>query len=185
MRWFSLSLTLSSRLLRADIDPLLSLRLVHLRNNNAQDSVLHARRGIVTINRAREGEAAGESTHTSLRDPIGVLRFGFGGFPGARLSQFLVGGGSLIRTTVFSFSSSFDSSGSGCGLGAFLSEPLASAFHSQSLLIGKLNDNVLLVNTGEFAFKNIVIVGFLDVKFWCEDAGRPCQKVSGVRRRRR
>lgn len=151
-------------LLRSDFDPLLSLGLLQLRDNNAQDTVLHAGLDVSVIDWVGKGETASEFTHAALGNPVGVLRVMFGDFIWSGSGHFLAGG--LLDWLALAVNL-----GGWGWFGTFLPGAFGSSLDGQGLLVCKLDYNVLLVNAGKLAFKNVALLGLLDVEFGGEGAG--------------
>jgi len=147
-----------------DLDFLLCLGLLHLRDDDTQDSILHAGLDVFVVDRVGKGEAARKLTNAALRDPVGMLWIGPGDFLGASGGHFFARG--LLSRVVPAFGTDFG----GGGLGTFLSQAFGPAFDGDGLLVGKLNNNILLVYTRQLAFENVIVLCFLDVELWCERA---------------
>jgi len=147
------------------VDSLLGLCLLHLGNHDGQNAVLHACLDFVVVNRIGEGEAAGKFTHATFGDPVCVLWVVFGDVLGSGGGHF--GAGGSLTGFVFAIGVDFG----GGGFGAFLSDAFGPALDGDGLFVSELNDDVLLVNAGKFAFEDVVVFGFLHVKL-----GRKCAR---------
>jgi len=152
------STAISFHLLGADLNPPLALGLLHFGNDNGQNAVLHAGFDVVMVHRVGKGEASSKFTNTAFGNPVRVLRVVLGNLLGSSGRHFSAGRGSLWFVVDFG----------GRRWGAFLPGALGPALHSDCLFVGELNDDIFLVDAGEFALEKVVIFRFLHVELWCK-----------------
>jgi hypothetical protein len=155
-----------------------------LRDENAENAVLHGSLNVLGVDADGEGEASGEFTNAALADPVFLLRlhmlglvllpllgnlgvFGWSGCIGGVVSIF--DGGSMVGL-------GFVGDGSG-GLGSFdearrrctgSEGALGAAADNDGLRIGELNFNILLVDTWQFAVELVAILHLLDIELRSE-----------------
>jgi len=151
----------------ADLDPLGPGRLLQLRHDDAEDAVLQAGPDILLVDAVGEAEAPRELADAAFRHPVRVLRVmlahllgacgGDRGAGGLLLLLAFVGLAILLLARL-------------AGFLAFLPIVFRPPFDRQSLLVGKLDGHVLLIDAGEFAFEDVLVLGLLDVELGREAA---------------
>ena len=154
--------------------------LHHLRHNNAENAVLKRSRDRILINSSREAESAGEFTNAALRDPVRSLRLMGSGHRcrgGSRNLLAVLGllrlgrrlgglGGWLVMNFFY-------------GRLTRLAVPFGPALDHEGVVVGELNGDVLLLDTGEFALEQVLLLFLFDIEAWGE--GGAAAALCGVR----
>jgi len=147
-------------------------------NDNGEQAVLHSSSDAVLIDTRWEGEASRKFSDAALRDPelgFGLLGLsGFflvGEFGGSTLSSTLVLDGSFVGLVAIRIldgtlgRSILDETSWGCSGGV---AALGAAFDGQGVGIGKLDLDILLLDSWEFAVQFVSVLAFLDVELGSE-----------------
>lgn len=138
--------------------------LEHLGDGDAEDAILQTGLDAVVVDTGREGEAPGELAHATFGDPVRVLWLMFG-------DVLASGGGDLCagRPGLWLLLLLLRFLGRGW-LAAFFTVVLGAAPDGEGVFVGELDGHVLLVDTGEFTFQGVPVLGLLDVEFGGEGA---------------
>lgn len=153
------------------------LGLLVLRNDNAEQTVLHGGCDIVLVDASWERERARELSNTALRDP--ELRFRFlgasglgllGNFGGSAFCTFVLDGSlvGLVTIGTLDGTSSWSTFDEASGRGTGLIRALGATLDGDGVVIAELDLDVLLLDTGEFAVQLIVVLDLLDVELGVE-----------------
>jgi hypothetical protein len=157
-----------------DVD-LARLRSGSLGNEDAQDSVLQAGLDSILVDACRECKAAMELSDRAFRDPVlglgGLVLLGnlllvrLLGDLGVSLREVFLDGGLVTKLLLLR---SFAALNEALWALALLADILVTTGDGESVVIGPLDVDVLLLNTGKLSMEFIALLSLLNVELGCE-----------------
>ena len=144
-----------------------------LRNNNREDAVVQARFDLVLVDMAGEREAAVEFAHGALAHPVAVLVVvGLGGHGLVFVSGLDDATVVVVVLAFFSSTGRRAVGGGGFALGA--------ALDHQSLVVGELDFNVLLRDSGQLTVEVVGVITLADIEARRERTQRGALSAAGA-----